>query len=80
MSKEGKKNCDVYWGSHGCNLAKDHLGWHSCRCCDSECINGCVLECVSQYPYYGKDTEFYGDDAEQARVKFNSALNKLGDK
>ena len=60
-------DCRVYWGSHGCQLRRGHLGTCECSCCtcipehtpnpDSE---GVV--CVAKAPYYGDDTTFYGQD------------------
>ena len=27
--------CNIYWGSHGCDLERGHVGLHVCRgCCD----------------------------------------------
>lgn len=69
--------CRVYWGSHGCNLEFGHDGTHVCDCCD--CPDGrhdgitaptlvddpdCI--CVARAPYYGPDTNFYGEDAPHA--------------
>lgn len=60
--------CRVYWGSHGCVYERGHDGRHKCGCCncadhekDHELEPGLV--CVGAYPYYGPDTEFYGEDA-----------------
>lgn len=54
--------CDVYWGSHGCELPKGHekIGLpHVCLSCfDPDDMDGYV----GAPPYYGPDTKFYGDD------------------
>jgi hypothetical protein len=56
--------CRVYWGSHGCHLERGHPADVPCRC-DCECVihpdpdSGCVCA----WPYYGPDTNFYGEDA-----------------
>jgi hypothetical protein len=65
--------CDVYWGSHGCELARGHEGAHLCGCeCEShpDPDSGCVCG----FPYYGWRTVFYGDDAPGAQAWFNEAL------
>lgn len=60
--------CSVYWGSHGCKLAKNHKGYCECDCCicddehTSEPIDGFC--CVAKFPYYGNNTWFYGDDVK----------------
>lgn len=59
--------CQVYWGSHGCELSRGHEGDCECTCC--ECINHpddydtIGYLCVAKAPYYGPETNFYGDDA-----------------
>lgn len=25
------RDCEVYWGSHGCDLKRHHEGWHTCQ-------------------------------------------------
>jgi hypothetical protein len=60
--------CRVYWGSHGCGLARGHPGGadsHDCGCC--ECASHPDPDnpgCVAKAPYYGLETRFYGEDAE----------------
>jgi hypothetical protein len=55
--------CRVYWGSHGCDLERGHLGPHVCQTCwDSDDTDGYV----GTWPYYGPDTFFYGEDAPEA--------------
>lgn len=65
-------SCDVYWGSHGCHLARGHEGHHFCCCdCDDhEAVLGRRVDddgaewwCVGTWPYYGDTTKFTGDDA-----------------
>jgi hypothetical protein len=46
---EVRQDCRVYWGSHGCDLERGHDGQHVCGC--------------GTPPYYGADTNFYGEDA-----------------
>jgi hypothetical protein len=43
------RECRVYWGTHGCDLQRGHSCEHVCDC--------------GAYPYYGPDTNFYGEDA-----------------
>ncbi len=57
--------CDTFWGSHGCNLAKGHGGM-----CDCQCDNG---RPAGSYPYFGPDTEFFGDDAPVMQARFRVA-------
>jgi hypothetical protein len=58
-------NCRVCWGSHGCDLPKGHEGHHRCRCC--QCKNHPEPDsgCVGAYPYYGPDTNFFGEDKDE---------------
>lgn len=65
--------CRVYWGSHGCSLARGHEGEHVCDC--SIAPDGSLLPHmndapgsgnVGRAPYYGPDTRFYGEDAPTA--------------
>ena len=44
-----ESKCRVYWGSHGCTRPRGHDGMHVCVC--------------GEPPYFGKDTNFYGEDA-----------------
>ena len=63
----GFEPCDVYWGSHGCELPRGHEGTCECDCCTCEhhpypdwpATNAL---CVAKAPYYGPETRFYGDD------------------
>ncbi len=60
--------CRVYWGSHGCDLERGHDGPHECYCCECEDHAACNVDaegivCVAKPPYYGPQTEFYGEDA-----------------
>jgi hypothetical protein len=63
--------CCVYWGSHGCNLERGHDGPHLCDCADDEGVDPKTREYVDEPgifnvgapPYYGPDTNFYGEDA-----------------
>jgi hypothetical protein len=66
-------HCRVFWGSHGCQYPRGHPPEvpHSCDCCecedhpDPDPVNpGCKPSCVAKPPYYGKQTRFYGEDAE----------------
>lgn len=69
-------DCRVYWGSHGCNLERDHDGPHECDCCDCppgrhDGITAPTLPddegviCVAKTPYYGPETRFYGEDVSR---------------
>lgn len=68
--------CRVYWGSHGCRRQRGHEGLHECDCCECEDHvgnagvyadeDGDELLCVATWPYYGKDTAFYGEDVATA--------------
>jgi hypothetical protein len=52
--------CRVYWGSHGCDLTRGHEGHCVCRSCyDPKDTEGYV----GVWPYYGPETQFYGEDA-----------------
>ncbi len=67
--------CETYWGTHGCELHKGHGGY--CICC-CECQDHLTREedgCVGAFPYYGKDTKFYGADAKIAQEKFDAAMD-----
>ena len=58
--------CRVYWGSHGCQLERGHVGHCECNCCeceDHELFR--VRGCVGKYPYYGPDTGFCGEDVDR---------------
>jgi hypothetical protein len=60
--------CRVYWGSHGCDLERGHPGGrdaHDCGCCECENHPDPDSGCVGKFPYYGPDTNFYGEDAPQ---------------
>ncbi len=73
-----KSDCDVYWGSHGCDLGSGHHGWHDCDCCDCGDAHPWPepdVLCVARFPYYGSHTRFYGDDAEDAQTAFDAALD-----
>lgn len=61
-------DCRVYWGSHGCHLERSHDGHHWCDCCECEGEHTDAPDdegtiCVASFPYYGPDTNFYGEDA-----------------
>jgi len=57
-------SCRVYWGSHGCCLARGHDGQCECDCCD--CVEHPDPDsgCVGKSPYYGPETNFYGEDVK----------------
>lgn len=74
-------DCRVYWGSHGCDLERGHAGEHICGCSVEEGVDGGALlphmddadaaedsGNVGRAPYYGPDTNFYGEDAEDADI------------
>lgn len=72
--------CRVYWGSHGCDLERAHTGGHICDCCDCpdghhdgitapEEIGYPGVVCVARAPYYGPETVFYGEDAQEAAAR-----------
>ncbi len=69
--------CDVNWGSHGCGRKRGHariLG-HRCDPCEGHPwwlhalaywlghFTGHWGGCVERWPYYGRKTRFYGEDA-----------------
>jgi len=56
--------CRVYWGSHGCDFERGHENPHACDCCECERHPDPDSGCVALPPYYGPDTNFYGEDAE----------------
>ena len=68
----GFEPCRVYWGSHGCDLERGHAERdgtpHDCGCC--ECGNHPDPDsgCVGREPYYGAETNFYGEDATPESV------------
>lgn len=54
------ENCRTYWGSHGCGWERGHSGPCICwDCYDPEDTEGYV----GRPPYYGPETQFYGEDA-----------------
>lgn len=66
------QDCRVYWGSHGCDLPRGHDGPHLCSCAfgedgpmDPRADAPADALNVGAPPYYGPDTKFYGEDAEQ---------------
>lgn len=74
-SHERVNECRVYWGSHGCYRERGHEGEHRCSCAFDE--NGILLPHmdedaeagnVGRAPYYGPETNFYGEDAASERV------------
>lgn len=63
--------CRTYWGSHGCMFERGHSGPCICDCCEapaehmregSHVLDGGAV-CVGAPPYYGPQTNFYGQDA-----------------
>ena len=60
------ESCRVFWGSHGCELERGHDGTHSCSCCNCE-NHPDIPECVGKAPYYGDNTQFYGEDTGDKR-------------
>jgi hypothetical protein len=50
--------CNIFWGSHGCQLRYAHAGAHVC-CCDCVAHPDADSGCVGAAPYYGPDTRFY---------------------
>jgi hypothetical protein len=64
MPKPAQRPCRVYWGSHGCRFERGHVGAHECRCADlaDEDRAAGILN-VGAAPYYGPETQFYGEDA-----------------
>lgn len=62
-----ENSCRVYWGSHWCKLSRGHEGHHDCGCCECEDHERDHDEqgCFGRYPYYGDNTLFYGEDAEE---------------
>lgn len=68
MSEVASGLCRVYWGSHGCRLPRDHDGHHFC-CCRCDCHPDPNSGCVGAWPYYGPETNFYGEDAHVEDVE-----------
>lgn len=64
------ERCEVYWGSHGCHQPKGHPLEvpHECDCCDCS-GETCEPCCVAKPPYYGPETNFYGEDAASYGLK-----------
>lgn len=70
--------CRVYWGSHGCDLERGHVERegtpHDCGCCDCGEHHPYPewpetwAKCVAKEPYYGPETNFYGEDANPESV------------
>ena len=58
----GTPSCRVYWGSHGCELARGHEGDCDCGCCECGCHPDPDSGCVGKAPFYGPGTRFYGED------------------
>lgn len=61
--------CRVYWGTHGCRFERGHDGPHECDCCfcqdhQANHYDEDGVRCVAKPPYYGPDTDFYGEDVE----------------
>lgn len=78
LSEVTPTKCQVYWGSHGCDVPRGHGPnvAHACSCCDCddhEAMQGHRSDasgewlCVARPPYYGPETRFYGDDVEDAK-------------
>lgn len=53
------RGCEVYWGSHGCDLARGHDGYCRCDCSPDPADTG-----DGAYPYFGPETLLYGRDVE----------------
>lgn len=62
------RKCDIFWGSHGCDLPHGHHGQHYCiGCCDGSEPSHQRLHdeadpnqygvngCAGTWPYYGRD-------------------------
>jgi len=66
-----RESCRVYWGSHGCKMERGHDGPHRCDCADEGGFDPETREYyeepgvfnVGAPPYYGPETNFYGEDA-----------------
>jgi hypothetical protein len=69
------EGCRVYWGSHGCKFDRGHDGLCECDCCDCpeghhdgvtapEELGYPGVHFVAKPPYYGPETNFYGEDVE----------------
>lgn len=76
------QHCDVYWGSHGCELERHHGDEHVCDCCEcGDHMKDHDKEgCVAKYPYYGEVTNFYGDDARPNEYEIMTRLKRLSTK
>ncbi len=59
--------CRVYWGSHGCRLERDHDGPCLCDCAEDPIPIEPNVKNVGGPPYYGPETNFYGEDATPSR-------------
>ena len=76
-------DCRVYWGTHGCDKRRGHRGSHYCHCCRLPLLAHAAeyllsftyrkghrqlwSGCVGRWPYYGRITKFYGEDAPANR-------------
>lgn len=62
--------CDVNWGSHGCKHQHHHSADipHECYCCECQ-GDTCDPGCVAKPPYYGPETNFYGNDVDHYGLK-----------
>lgn len=71
-----KKDCHVYWGTHGCGLPRGHIEPHFC-CCECGDRHPWVepdVKCVGRFPYYGFKTKFYGQHSYGERRRFLLSL------
>jgi hypothetical protein len=64
--------CRVYWGSHGCSRPQGHDGDCWCDCCDCADHPDEDSGCVAGPPYYGADTNFYGEDVSDRGLREGS--------
>lgn len=49
-------SCPMFWGSHGCDLARGHDGQHWCRsCCRTDDREHMALHAAARPDQYGSD-------------------------
>jgi hypothetical protein len=73
--------CRTYWGTHGCALPRLHDGPCWCDCCECQQHPDPDSGCVGGPPYYGPETEFFGEDVKQkleVTTKYATNVEDLG--
>lgn len=65
------ERCRVYWGSHGCDLPRDHAGWHICGQQDPDGPDSTSRDWLEAPTRHGMP--LFGEDAmsDNAEVEFD---------